>query len=98
MSKKSSVSNELAKDKHDDFFCLGVKDEKIFGGRYVTLEFGEIDMTKRIAAKTFIWLVSMFNVIPPLVINSSRFDHPMEFGRVGFRQLGQIDDFDCRVE
>ena len=98
MSKKRSVLTELANDEHDKLSCLIVKYEKIFGGRDVSLEFGRINMKKRIARVTFIWLFSMFDVISPLIINSTRFHHPMVFGRIGSCQLGQGEGFDGGIK
>ena len=98
MIKKRSVLTEATKDEHDKLSCLVVKDKKIFGRRDVPLEFGGIDMEKRIARESFIWLFSFFNVLSPLVIDSTRFNHPIMFGRVGSCQLGEMDGFNCRKE
>jgi hypothetical protein len=98
MIKKRSVLAEATKNKHDELSCLVVKDKKIVGGGDIALEFGGINMEKRIATMSSIWLFSFFDVISPLVIDSTRFDHPIIFGRVGSCQLGKIYGFNCRKE
>jgi hypothetical protein len=85
MGKKRSVFTELVKDKHDKLSCLAVVDKKIFSGGDVAIEFRWINMKKWIAFVARVWLFSFFNVFPPLVIDSTRFHHPMIRGRVGRR-------------
>ena len=55
-------------------------------------------MKKGIVRVSFVWLFFFFNVISPLVVNRTRFYHPMVFGRVGSHQLGQGDGFDCGIK
>ena len=87
MSKKGSVLAEVTKDKHDELSCLFVKDMKIIGSGDIPLESGGINMKERIARVSSIWLFSFFNISPLLVIDSTRFNHPMICGRVGSWQL-----------
>jgi hypothetical protein len=96
MIKKRSVLIEAMKDKHDKLFCLVVKDKKIFSGEDVPLEFGDINMKKRIARVLSIWLFFFFNVISLLIIDSTRFNHSIIFGGVESCQLGEINGFNCR--
>ena len=98
MGKKRGMLTELTKDKHDKLSCLVVVYKKIFSWGDVSLEFRRINMKKGIARMSFVWLFSFFNVISPLIINSTRFHHPMVFGRVGSCQLGQGDGFDCGIK
>ena len=87
MSKKGSVLAEVTKDKHDKLSCLFAKDTKIIGSGDIPLESGGINMKERIVRVSLIWLFSFFNISPPLVIDSTRFNHPMICGRVGSWQL-----------
>jgi hypothetical protein len=98
MSKKRPMLAESVEDKHDKLSCIIVEDKKIFGGGDIPLELGRINMKKGIPAGSFVWLFSVFNMVSPLIINSQRFHHPMLFGRIGSRQLGEGDGFNCGIK